>query len=85
MKKSKLRVAMVTVPKKIMLSSLAITLCLVLYASIAFSASLPKDWNNILKGARDEGKVVAQIPASEQLRKQIESSFETRFTDLQNE
>jgi iron(III) transport system substrate-binding protein len=40
---------------------------------------MPQEWEKVLEAARTEGKIVVSIPASAELRKQLEESFEKRF------
>jgi len=38
-----------------------------------------QDWDKLLEGAKKEGKVTASIPASAEMRKQLEAGFKKRF------
>lgn len=44
--------------------------------------SSPVEWERVLDAARKEGKVVAAIPASAELRKNIEEVFKSRFPGI---
>jgi iron(III) transport system substrate-binding protein len=41
--------------------------------------SVPQDWESTVASAKKEGKVVVSIPASAELRKQLEDGFKKRF------
>jgi iron(III) transport system substrate-binding protein len=41
--------------------------------------SVPQDWESTIASAKKEGKVVVSIPASAELRKQLEDGFKKRF------
>ncbi len=43
------------------------------------------EWNKTLEAARKEGKVVVSLPASAELRKRIEQTFEKRFPGISAE
>lgn len=61
----------------------AALLCLSIFVSSARSqdgkANGPQEWNKLLEAARKEGKVTVSIPASPELKKQIEEQFKKRF------
>ncbi|MFQ5540376.1 MAG: ABC transporter substrate-binding protein, partial [Candidatus Binatia bacterium] len=44
--------------------------------------ALAEDWEKVGEAAKKEGKVVASIPASAKLRKQMEKTFEKRFAGI---
>jgi iron(III) transport system substrate-binding protein len=48
-------------------------------ASSAFSQSKSADWDKIVEAGKKEGKVVASIPPSPELRKLMEISFSRRY------
>jgi ABC-type Fe3+ transport system substrate-binding protein len=50
-----------------------------LSASLAFAQSKPVDWEKIVEAGRKEGKVVASIPPSAELRKLMELVFSKRY------
>ena len=41
--------------------------------------ALPQEWDRLLEAAKKEGKVTVSIPASAEMRKQIEDNFKKRF------
>jgi len=43
------------------------------------------EWEKVVEAAKKEGKVVASIPASAKLRKQMEKVFEKRFPGIELE
>ncbi|HYT57861.1 MAG TPA: extracellular solute-binding protein [Verrucomicrobiae bacterium] len=45
----------------------------------------PAEWERILAAAKQEGKIVAGIPASADLRKQIEAVFKAKFPGIEVE
>lgn len=47
--------------------------------SQGFDGASKMEWNKTLEAARKEGKVVVSVPASAELRSQIEKVFERRF------
>ncbi|MBF8254921.1 MAG: Extracellular solute-binding protein, partial [Deltaproteobacteria bacterium] len=64
---------------------------LILLATIVGFASLPirlnaqaakpaatQDWDKLLEAAKTEGKVTVSIPASAEMRKQLEATFKKR-------
>ena len=51
----------------------------VLSATSAIAQSKPSDWDKIVEAAKKEGKVVASIPPSPELRKTMELAFTRRF------
>ena len=50
-----------------------------LHAGSALAQSKPSDWEKIVEAGRKEGKVVASIPPSAELRKLMELTFPKRF------
>ncbi|MGH7793472.1 MAG: ABC transporter substrate-binding protein [Candidatus Binatia bacterium] len=50
-----------------------------LIASLALAQSKPADWDKIVEAAKKEGKVVASIPPSSELRKGMEMAFTRRY------
>jgi ABC-type Fe3+ transport system substrate-binding protein len=54
-----------------------LSVCLI--ASVAFAQSKPADWDKILEAAKKEGKVVASIPPTPELRKLMEIAFTRRY------
>ena len=50
-----------------------------LSATLAFAQSKPSDWDKIVEAAKREGKVVASIPPSPELRKLMEIAFTRRY------
>jgi iron(III) transport system substrate-binding protein len=50
-----------------------------LIAAAALAQSMPRDWERIVEAGRKEGKVVASIPPSAELRKLMELSFTRRY------
>jgi len=55
---------------------------LLLGFSRSSSAASPDDWKKVVEAAKKEGKVVVSIPASSELRKQMEAIFEQRFPGI---
>jgi iron(III) transport system substrate-binding protein len=51
----------------------------VLSATSAIAQSKPSDWDKIVEAAKKEGKVVASIPPSPELRKTMDLAFTRRF------
>ena len=47
--------------------------------------SAPAEWERIVAAAKQEGKVVAGIPASADLRKQLEATFKAKFPGIELE
>ena len=47
--------------------------------SFAFAQSNPSDWDKTVEAAKKEGKVVASIPPSPELRKLMEIAFTRRY------
>ena len=72
------------VPILLARSSLAVTLFgLLLFASAVYgqpskAVSAP-EWDKLVEGARKEGKVTVSLPASAELKRQIEEQFKKRF------
>jgi len=52
---------------------------IIVFASSAFSQSKSADWDKIVEAGKKEGKVVASIPPSPELRKLMEISFARRY------
>src|SRR5512145_2055533 len=52
---------------------------LALSASFALAQSKSADWDKIVEAAKKEGKVVASIPPSPELRKGMEIAFTRRY------
>src|SRR5882724_12178107 len=50
-----------------------------LSADLALAQSKPADWDKIVEAAKKEGKVVAAIPPSPELRKTMELAFTRRY------
>jgi iron(III) transport system substrate-binding protein len=53
-----------------------------LHGGVAFAQSVqprPSEWDKILDAGRKEGKVVVSVPASAELRKDVERIFKQRF------
>ena len=50
-----------------------------LSVSLAFAQSKPAEWERIVEAAKKEGKVVASIPPSPELRKGMEVAFTRRY------
>ncbi|HET7008340.1 MAG TPA: hypothetical protein VFK65_22775, partial [Candidatus Binatia bacterium] len=42
-------------------------------------SKLPTDWYKVVEAGRKEGKVTVSIPASAEMRKQLEDNFRKRF------
>lgn len=57
----------------------AATATLALTAGFALAQSKPSDWDKIVEAAKKEGKVVASIPPSSELRKGMEIAFTRRY------
>ncbi len=64
-----------------MRNSLALVSVATLYwgAGLAFAQNKPSDWEKIVEAAKKEGKVVASIPPSTELRKGMEIAFTRRY------
>ncbi len=61
-------------------SSVLVTLVIAcLNASLTFAQSRSADWDKIVEAAKKEGKVVASIPPSPELRKGMEIAFTRRY------
>lgn len=45
----------------------------------AHKTSASQEWEKIVEGAKKEGKVAVSIPASAEMRKQLEETFRKRF------
>jgi iron(III) transport system substrate-binding protein len=61
---------------------LVLLVCLVILTGDIFaqaSQSRPADWEKIVEGGRKEGKIVASIPPSAELRKLMELTFPKRY------
>jgi ABC-type Fe3+ transport system substrate-binding protein len=69
--------------KVVSLLSLGVALALLLQGAIALAQSSqpprPADWDKIVEAGRKEGKVVASIPPSAELRKLMELTFPKRY------
>ncbi|HLN88121.1 MAG TPA: hypothetical protein VK200_16695, partial [Candidatus Limnocylindrales bacterium] len=52
---------------------------LFLSGASALAQSKPSDWDKVLEAAKKEGKVVASIPPSPELRKTMELAFTRRY------
>jgi ABC-type Fe3+ transport system substrate-binding protein len=63
------------IPKSLVAAAATLTLT----ASLAFAQSKPGDWDKIVDAAKKEGKVVASIPPSAELRKGMEIAFTRRY------
>ena len=48
-------------------------------ASFAFAQARPADWDKIVEAAKKEGKIVASIPPTPELRKLMEIAFTRRY------
>ena len=60
-------------------SLVAAVATLTLGVSLALAQSRPADWDKIVEAAKKEGKVVASIPPSPELRKGMEIAFTRRY------
>lgn len=60
-------------------SLVAVAATLTLGASLAIAQTRPADWDKIVEAAKKEGKVVASIPPSSELRKGMEIAFTRRY------
>ena len=58
---------------------LAAAATLTLSASLALAQSKAADWDKIVEAAKKEGKIVASIPPSSELRKGMEIAFTRRY------
>ena len=64
----------------------AVNFALLLVSSPAHSQSSGSaEWERIVAAAKKEGKLVAGIPASADLRKQIEATFKAKFPGIELE
>jgi iron(III) transport system substrate-binding protein len=59
--------------------TLAVFACFCLSASLAQAQTKPADWDKIVEAGKKEGKVVASIPPSSELRKGMEIAFTRRY------
>jgi len=66
-------------PIGLMLRSLLALVAACLSASLALAQSKSNDWDKIVEAGRKEGKVVASIPPSAELRKGMELAFTRRY------
>ena len=66
-------------PIGLMLRSLIALAATCLAASLAGAQSKPADWDKIVEAGRKEGKIVASIPPSAELRKLMELTFPKRY------
>ena len=62
-------------------SLLVVLLCIVATAAMAQGGKSPNamDWDKLVEAGRKEGKVTVSIPASPEMRKQLEENFKKRF------
>lgn len=58
-----------------------VTILLSVFSTTSWAASAD-EWKKIVEAAKKEGKVVVSIPASSELRKQMEAIFEQRFPGI---
>jgi len=58
---------------------LAVVLLTILQAASAFAQSRQTDWDKIVEAGKKEGKVVASIPPTPELRKLMEIAFSRRY------
>ncbi len=56
-----------------------ITVVVAVSSALALAQAKPSDWDRIVEAARKEGKVVAAIPPSPELRKTMEIAFSRRY------
>jgi ABC-type Fe3+ transport system substrate-binding protein len=63
------------IPKSLVAAAATLTLG----ASLALAQSKPADWDRVVEAAKKEGKVVASIPPSSELRKGMEIAFTRRY------
>ena len=71
-------------------SAIVLSLLLIVFQSARVHAQpgLSKessDWEKILEAAKKEGRVVASIPTSAELRKEFESGFQAKFSGIELE
>jgi ABC-type Fe3+ transport system substrate-binding protein len=59
--------------------SLVVWAMLILSVASTFAQSKPSEWERIVEAAKKEGKVVASIPPSPELRKTMELAFTRRY------
>jgi iron(III) transport system substrate-binding protein len=59
--------------------SLLITAAFCINAALAAAQAKPSEWDKVVEAGRKEGKVVASIPPSAELRKLMELSFPKRY------
>jgi hypothetical protein len=57
------------------------TILFLVFAPRSWGASAD-DWKKVVEAGKKEGKVVVSIPASSELRKQMEEIFEQRFPGI---
>jgi hypothetical protein len=57
----------------------AAMVCLCLNTGLALAQAKPADWDKIVEAAKKEGKVVASIPPSPELRRGMEIAFSRRY------
>ena len=63
----------------ILKQSLVVWAMLILSVASTFAQSKPSEWERIVEAAKKEGKVVASIPPSPELRKTMELAFTRRY------
>ncbi len=64
-----------------LISLTAAAILLLVFSPKCWGAS-QDEWNQVVEAAKKEGKVVVSIPASSELRKQMEGAFEKRFPGI---
>ncbi|HLN85125.1 MAG TPA: hypothetical protein VK200_01655, partial [Candidatus Limnocylindrales bacterium] len=60
-------------------ASVTLLISILCVASSAFSQSRSADWDKVLEAAKKEGKVVASIPPTPEVRKLMEIAFTRRY------
>jgi iron(III) transport system substrate-binding protein len=71
-------------------SAIVLSLLLIVFQSARVhaqpgSSKESSDWEKILEAAKKEGRVVAAIPTSAELRKELESGFQAKFSGIELE
>jgi len=66
---------------KMLLSLTAAAILLLVFFPKSWGAS-QEEWNEVVEAAKKEGKVVVSIPASSELRQQMEGAFEKQFPGI---
>ncbi len=66
---------------KMLVSLTAAAILLLVFFPQSWGAS-QDEWKEVVEAAKKEGKVVASIPASSELRKQMEGAFEKQFPGI---